>query len=150
MKELQTKYKDDLKKLNEQMMGLYQKEGVESPGRLPAHAASDPGLLRYAPVQHPVRPAAAPCSYLVGYPICHCRTRWHWGLSLPLVNWTDLRILPFLMVGTQIWTSMLSQPPGGSTGQMKIMTYGLPFIFLLHAVRNAFGSHGLLRAPRTS
>jgi YidC/Oxa1 family membrane protein insertase len=34
------------------------------------------------------------------------------------------------MVGTQIWTSALSQPTGGMTQQMKIMTFGLPVIFL--------------------
>ena len=53
----------------------------------------------------------------------------HWGFPLPLVNWTDLRLLPLVMVGTQIWTSSLSQPTGGMNTQMKVMTFGLPFIF---------------------
>jgi YidC/Oxa1 family membrane protein insertase len=130
MKELQEKYKDDPKKLNEQMMGLYQKEGVNPLGgclpmllQIPVFFA----LYSMFNTQFDLRGAMFIAGWIPDLSLPD--SVWHWGTALPLVNWTDLRILPFVMVGTQIWTSTLSQPASGSTGQMKIMTYGLPFIF---------------------
>lgn len=131
LKELQEKYKDDPKKLNEATMGLYQKEGVNPLGgclpmllQIPVFFA----LYSLFNTQFDLRGAMFIPGWIPDLSLPD--SVWHWGgFVLPLLNWTDLRILPFIMVGTQVWTSMLSQPASGMNSQMKIMTYGLPFIF---------------------
>lgn len=130
LKELQEKYKDDAKKLNEQTMALYQKEGVNPLGgclplllQIPVFFA----LYSLFNTQFDIRGAMFIPGWIPDLSIPD--SVFHWGFPLPLVNWTDARILPFVMVGTQVWTSALSQPTGGMTSQMKLMTFGLPFIF---------------------
>jgi len=130
LKELQEKFKDDPKKLNEQTMGLYQKEGVNPLGgclpmllQIPVFFA----LYSLFNTQFDLRGALFIPGWIPDLSLPD--SVFHWGFALPFVNWTDFRLLPLVMVGTQIWTSALSQPTGGMTGQMKIMTFGLPFIF---------------------
>jgi YidC/Oxa1 family membrane protein insertase len=130
LKELQEKYKDDPKKLNEQTMGLYQKEGVNPLGgclpmllQIPVFFA----LYSLFNTQFDLRGAMFIPGWIPDLSLPD--SVFHWGFALPLLNWTDLRILPFVMVGTQVWTSALSQPTGGMNTQMKIMTFGLPFMF---------------------
>jgi len=130
LKELQAKYKDDPKKLNEQTMGLYQKEGVNPLGgclpmllQIPVFFA----LYGMFNTEFSLRGAMFIPGWIPDLSLAD--SVFHWGFALPFLNWTDLRILPFVMVGTQVWTSMLSQPAGGMNSQMKIMTYGLPFMF---------------------
>jgi YidC/Oxa1 family membrane protein insertase len=112
------------------MMGLYQKEGVNPLGGCLPMLLQIPvffSLYALFSTQFDLRGA----SFIPGWipDLSLPDSIWHWGAALPLVGWTDLRLLPLIMVGTQIWTSTLSQPASGSTGQMRIMTYGLPFIF---------------------
>jgi YidC/Oxa1 family membrane protein insertase len=131
MKELQAKYKDDPKKLNEQTMALYQKEGVNPLGGCLPMVLQIPvffALYSMFNTQFDLRGA----SFIPGWipDLSLPESVWHWGSPLWLLNWTDLRILPFVMVGTQIWTSLLSQPAGGATGQQRILTMGLPLMFL--------------------
>ncbi len=131
LKELQEKYKDDPKKLNEQTMGLYQKEGVNPLGgclpmllQIPVFFA----LYGLFNTHFDLRGAMFIPGWIPDLSLPD--SVWNWGgFVLPLLNWTDFRILPFVMVGTQVWTSVLSQPTGGMNSQMKIMTFGLPFIF---------------------
>ena len=130
LKELQEKYKDDPKKLNEQTMGLYQKEGVNPLGgclpmllQIPVFFA----LYGLFNTHFDLRGAMFIAGWIPDLSLPD--SVFHWGFALPLLNWTDFRILPFVMVGTQVWTSLLSQPTGGMNTQMKIMTFGLPFIF---------------------
>jgi YidC/Oxa1 family membrane protein insertase len=56
------------------------------------------------------------------------------GFTIPLVNWTSLRLLPLIMLGTQLLSSKFTQPAGAgqpqSGAQMKLMTYALPIVFL--------------------
>jgi len=131
LKEMQEKYKDDPKKLNEATMGLYQKEGVNPLGGcLPMVLQIPIFFALYGLFNNHFDLRGA--MFIPGWipDLSLPDSVWHWGFALPFVNWTDLRILPLLMVGTQIWTSALSQPTGGMTQQMKIMTFGLPVIFL--------------------
>ena len=131
MKELQEKYKDDPKKLNEQTMALYQKEGVNPLGgclpmllQIPVFFA----LYSMFNTQFDLRGAL----FIPGWipDLSLPESVWHWGFPLPFLNWTDLRVLPFVMAGTQIWTSLLSQPAAGATGQQRILTMGLPLMFV--------------------
>ena len=56
--------------------------------------------------------------------------------TLPILGWHSLRILPILMVATQLLTTKFTTPPdtSGQAGQMKIITYVLPafFFFILY------------------
>ena len=53
--------------------------------------------------------------------------------NIPLLNTSDLRILPIIYVGTQILSSWISQktnPTGGQSEKtMKFMMYGMPLMF---------------------
>ncbi len=130
LKELQEKYKDDPKKLNEQTMALYQKEGVNPLGGCLPIVLQIPiffALYSLFNTQFDLRGALFIPGWIPDLSLPDIV--FSWGFPLPLLNWTAFRALPFIMVGTQIWTSMLSQPTGGMNSQMKIMTFGMPFIF---------------------
>jgi YidC/Oxa1 family membrane protein insertase len=53
--------------------------------------------------------------------------------AIPLVGWTALRLLPLLMVASQILSSKFTQPSGAPQqggGQAKLFAYALPIVFL--------------------
>jgi YidC/Oxa1 family membrane protein insertase len=52
--------------------------------------------------------------------------------TVPIVGWTALRLLPFIMLGTQLLSSKIMQPPtsDGSANQMKLLNYAMPVVFL--------------------
>jgi len=111
-------------------MGLYQKEGVNPLGGCLPMVLQIPvffALYSLFNTQFDLRGAMFIPGWIPDLSLPD--SVFHWGFALPLVNWTDLRILPLVMVGTQMWTSSLSQPTGGMNTQMKVMTFGLPFIF---------------------
>jgi YidC/Oxa1 family membrane protein insertase len=52
------------------------------------------------------------------------------GFAIPLVGWTDLRVLPFLYVGSQLLYGRMTQTPDmKSNMQMKMMLYVMPIMF---------------------
>ena len=132
LQQLRVKYKDNPQKLNQAMAELYKKEGVNPLGgclplllQFPFFIAMF-GLfnnhfdLRGATfIQGWITDLSAPESI------------WNFGTTLPLLGWTDLRLLPILFVGSQLLSSKLMQPAtaGGDQTQMKIMQYGMPIMF---------------------
>ncbi len=53
--------------------------------------------------------------------------------TIPLVGWTALRVLPLLMVASQLLSSKFTQPSGAPQqggAQAKLMMYALPIVFL--------------------
>ncbi len=54
------------------------------------------------------------------------------GFTIPLVNWTALRVLPLLMLATQFLQTKFTQPTDAtqSGAQMKLFSYVLPAVFL--------------------
>ncbi len=53
--------------------------------------------------------------------------------AIPLVGWTALRLLPLLMVASQILSSKFTQPSGAPQqggAQAKLFAYALPIVFL--------------------
>ncbi len=54
------------------------------------------------------------------------------GFAIPLLGWTALRVLPLLMVASQLLQGKFTQPADQSQAgaQMKLMTYALPIVFL--------------------
>jgi membrane protein insertase Oxa1/YidC/SpoIIIJ len=57
---------------------------------------------------------------------------------VPILGWSDLRLLPILFAGSIFLSSKLMQSPAtsGQGGSMKMMTYGMP-IFLFFILYNA-------------
>jgi YidC/Oxa1 family membrane protein insertase len=55
------------------------------------------------------------------------------GFTIPLIGWTALRLLPLLMVASQILSSKFTQPSGTPQqggAQAKLFAYALPIVFL--------------------
>lgn len=51
--------------------------------------------------------------------------------TVPVLGWSDLRILPIIYVFSQLIYGKITQAPGANqqNGQMKFMMYGMPIIF---------------------
>ena len=57
---------------------------------------------------------------------------YHFDTALPILGWTDVRILPVVYVISQLVFGKITQPPGTDqqqNGTMKIMLYGMPLFF---------------------
>ena len=137
IEELKKKHQGKPEKLNQEMMALYRKEGVNPVGgclplllQMPIFFALFELLnnafdLRGAPFIAPwIGDLSAPESFLP------------FGFTIPLLNWDELRILPFLMLGTTLLQSRISQNPGATQTQMKMMMYAMPifFFFILYSM----------------
>ena len=137
IEELKKKHQGKPEKLNQEMMALYRKEGVNPVGgclplllQMPIFFALFELLnnafdLRGAPFIVPwIGDLSAPESFLP------------FGFTIPLLNWDELRILPFLMLGTTLLQSRISQNPGATQTQMKMMMYAMPifFFFILYSM----------------
>ena len=137
IEEIKKKYQGKPEKLNQEMMALYRKEGVNPIGgclplllQMPIFFALFELLnnafdLRGAPFIAPwIGDLSAPESFLP------------FGFTLPLLNWDELRILPFVMLGTTLLQSRISQNPSAMQPQMKMMMYAMPifFFFILYSM----------------
>ena len=137
IEELKKKHQGKPEKLNQEMMALYRKEGVNPVGgclplllQMPIFFALFELLnnafdLRGAPFIAPwIGDLSAPESFLP------------FGFTIPLLNWDELRILPFVMLGTTLLQSRISQNPGAMQPQMKMMMYAMPifFFFILYSM----------------
>ena len=138
IQEVREKYKDNPQKMNQAMADMYKKEGVNPLGGCLPLALQFPFFiamfgvfnnhfdLRGATfIQGWITDLSAPESILS-----------FGSFTLPLLGWSDLRLLPILFVGSQLLSSKLMQNPaaGTSSGQMKFMQYGMPvmFFFILY------------------
>ena len=137
IEEIKKKYQGKPEKLNQEMMALYRKEGVNPVGgclplllQMPIFFALFELLnnafdLRGAAFIAPwIGDLSAPESFLP------------FGFTLPLLNWDELRILPFVMLGTTLLQSRISQNPSAMQPQMKMMMYAMPifFFFILYSM----------------
>ena len=137
IEEIKKKYQGKPEKLNQEMMALYRKEGVNPVGgclplllQMPIFFALFELLnnafdLRGAPFIAPwIGDLSAPETFLP------------FGFTIPLLNWDELRILPFVMLGTTLLQSRISQNPGATQTQMKMMMYAMPifFFFILYSM----------------
>lgn len=132
LKELQEKYKGNAQKMNTEIAALYKREGV-SPmsGCLPLFLQMPIFFALYGLLNNYFELRGA------GF-----FEPWITDLSQPdsIFNFaptslmfigSDIRLLPILMMLTQILSSKLMQPAGGAEGsQMKMMTYMMPIILL--------------------
>lgn len=137
--EIREKYKDNPTKMNQEMAGLYKKEGV-SPlgGCLPMLLQFPFFIAMYGLFNNHFDLRGA--TFIPGWitDLSAPDSIWEFGFTIPLINWTDLRALPLIFLGTQLISSRLTQNPStaSSGGQMKIMMTALPvvFFFILYNV----------------
>jgi YidC/Oxa1 family membrane protein insertase len=133
IQELREKYGNDQQKLNQEMTKLYQANGINPLGgclplvlQIPFFIAMF-GLFN---TSFDLRGA----TFIPGWitDLSAPESIWNFGgYQIPLLGWTDLRLLPILFVGTQILTTFFTQAPQtqGSGNQQALMMYGLPIIF---------------------
>jgi YidC/Oxa1 family membrane protein insertase len=132
IKELQEKYRDNRQKMNTEMAEFYKKEGYNPvSGCLP--------MLLQIPIFFAMYNLFNNHFDLRGALFI---PRWIPDLSLPesilnfspfkvpILGWSDIRLLPFIYVGSQLLYGKVTQTPDqqGNT-QMKMMLYVMPLVF---------------------
>jgi YidC/Oxa1 family membrane protein insertase len=51
-------------------------------------------------------------------------------IQIPILGWSDIRLLPFIYVGSQLLSGKITQTPDQqSNTQMKMMLYAMPIVF---------------------
>jgi YidC/Oxa1 family membrane protein insertase len=132
IKEIQAKYKDNPQKMNVEMAAFYKKEGYNPlSGCLPMLIQIPIFFAMYNLFNNHFDLRGA--MFIPGWipdlslpeSVYHFET-----FKLPFLNWTDIRILPFIYVGSQLLYGKVTQTPDqqGNT-QMKMMLYAMPVIF---------------------
>ena len=134
MEELKAQYKDQPDKLNKAMSELYKKEGVSPMGgclpmliQFPFFIAMYGLLNKYFEFRGAV--------FIPGWitDLSSPESIFNFGFTIPLVNWSDIRLLPILFVGSQIFSTKIMQSnqtsAAGNQSTMKMMMYGMPIMF---------------------
>ena len=134
MEELKAQYKEQPDKLNKAMSELYKKEGVSPMGgclpmliQFPFFIAMYGLLNKYFEFRGAV--------FIPGWitDLSAPESIWNFAFKIPLLNWTDLRLLPILFVGSQILSTKIMQSNQSSAAanqsSMKMMMYGMPIMF---------------------
>ncbi|MDR2021156.1 MAG: membrane protein insertase YidC [Treponema sp.] len=132
IQEIQAKYKDNPAKMNSEMAELYKREGYNPmSGCLP--------IVLQIPIFFAMYNLFNNHFDLRGAMFI---PRWIPDLSLPesvfsfapfrlpLLGWSDIRLLPFIYVGSQLLYGKVTQTPDQKgNAQMKMMLYAMPIIF---------------------
>jgi YidC/Oxa1 family membrane protein insertase len=132
IKDIQTKYKDNPTKMNAEMAELYKKEGYNPlSGCLPMLLQLPIFIAMYNLFNNHfdlrgalfirgwIPDLSLPESILSFAPF-----------RLPLLGWSDIRLLPFIYVGSQLLYGKITQTPDQQGNvQMKMMLYIMPIVF---------------------
>ncbi|WP_024653588.1 membrane protein insertase YidC [Borrelia persica] len=130
MKEIQVKFKNDPKRLNEEMAKLYREEGVNPFGgcfpillQLPVFFALY-GLVNNFFV---LRGASFISGWIDDLSIGD--SIYYFGYKV--FAWTDIRILPFIMMITQLFSTIISSNVSFKSlgAQQKFLYFGMPIMF---------------------
>ena len=130
--ELRDKYKDNPNKMNAEMAALYKREGVNPMGgclpivlQMPVFIALYGLLNKHFDLRGAV--------FIQGWinDLSAPETIFTLPFTIPIVGWSEIHLLPFLFVGTQLLSSkqMSAGSAGMSNSQMKMMTYMMPIMF---------------------
>ncbi len=132
LKELQAKYKNNTQKLNQEMAALYKREGVSPLGgclplllQMPVFFALY-GLLN---TEFQLRGAMFIPGWITD--LSAPESVYHFtNFVIPILGWTDIRVLPLIYVGSQLLSGKIMQTPdAGANRNMMMMTYLMPLIF---------------------
>ncbi|MDR2304399.1 MAG: membrane protein insertase YidC [Treponema sp.] len=132
IKELQEKYKDNPQKLNAEMAEFYKKEGYNPvAGCLPMLLQIPIFFAMYNLFNNhfDLRGALFIPRWIPDLSLPE--SVYHFSnFSIPILGWTDIRLLPFIYVGSQLLYGKVTQTPDQkSNTQMKMMLYAMPIIF---------------------
>jgi YidC/Oxa1 family membrane protein insertase len=139
IKGLQDKYKDNPAKLNAEMAELYKKEGYNPiSGCLPMLLQLPLFIAMYNLFNNHFDLRGA--MFIPGWipDLSLPETVWNFApFQIPLLGWSDLRLLPFIYLGSQLLYGKVTQTPDQQgNAQMKMMLYAMPavFFFVLYNV----------------
>jgi YidC/Oxa1 family membrane protein insertase len=132
IKELQDKYKDNPQKMNAEMAELYKKEGYNPlSGCLPMLLQFPIFIAMYNLFNNhfDLRGAMFIPGWIPDLSIPESVYSFA-PYRLPILGWSDIRILPFIYVGSQLLFGKITQTPDQQgNSQMKIMLYAMPIVF---------------------
>lgn len=135
IEELKQKYKNNTQKMNQEMAALYKREGVNPLGgclplllQLPIFFAMYSLFRNY----FELRGAAFIAPWIAD--LSAPERVLTLPFTIPLVGWSELRILPFLMLAVTFVQQRISQTPGQSNKQSKMLMYAMPafFFFIMY------------------
>ena len=139
IKEIQEKHKDNSTKMNTEMAELYKREGYNPmSGCLPMLLQIPIFFAMYNLFNNHFDLRGA--LFIPGWipDLSLPETVWSFApFSIPLLNWSDLRLLPFIYLGSQLLYGKVTQTPDQQgNAQMKMMLYLMPimFFFILYDV----------------
>jgi YidC/Oxa1 family membrane protein insertase len=128
--EIRERYKGKPELMNKELAAFYKKEGINPLGgclpmllQLPIFFAFYDLLntqfeLRGAPFIRPwISDLSGPETVL------------QFGFTIPLLGWSDLKILPFVMLATTLLQTRVSQTPDTGQSNMKVLAYAMPAVF---------------------
>lgn len=131
---LQAKYKNNPEKLNKEMAEFYKAEGMNPmSGCLPLLIQFPIFIAMYNlfNTHFDLRGAM----FIPGWipDLSMGESVWNFSpFKVPLLGWSDLRLLPIIYLASQLFYGKFTQQPGGggqTANQMKIMMYGMPIVF---------------------
>ena len=138
IEELKKKYSNNPTKLNQEMTELYKREGANPLGGCLPMLLQIPiffALYNLLNSHFDLRGSVFIPGWI--YDLSSPESILHLPFTIPIVNWTELRLLPFIYVGTQLLTSKFTSTPDTSANNsMKMMMYFMPimFFFILYNV----------------
>jgi YidC/Oxa1 family membrane protein insertase len=139
IKEIQSRYKDNPQKMNQEMSEFYKKEGYNPlSGCLPMIIQIPIFFAMYNLFNNHFDLRGA--GFIPGWipDLSLPESVYHFtSFQLPFLGWTDVRALPFIYVGSQLLYGMVTQTPEQQgNNQMKMMLYVMPvvFFFILYDV----------------
>ncbi len=131
MEEMKKKYGNNPQKLNQEMAALYKREGVNPMGgclplliQFPIFIALYGLLNKHFELRGAV--------FLAGWisDLSQPESIWNFApFKIPLLGWSDIRLLPIIYVATQLVSSRFTQTDPGGNQSMKIMMYMMPIVF---------------------
>jgi len=131
IRELQEKYKDNPQKMNTEMGALYKKEGYNPlSGCLPMLIQIPIFFAMYNLFNNHFELRGA--LFIPGWipDLSLPESVYHLPFALPFLGWTDIRLLPFIYVGSQLLYGKVTQTPDQTANrQMKMMLYVMPLVF---------------------
>ncbi|MDR2484185.1 MAG: membrane protein insertase YidC [Treponema sp.] len=139
IKEIQEKYKDNPAKMNTEMAEFYKKEGYNPlSGCLPLLLQFPIFLAMYNLFNNhfDLRGAMFIPGWIPDLSIPESVFNFS-PARIPLLGWSDIRLLPFIYVGSQLLFGKVTQTPDQQgNAQMKMMLYAMPvvFFFILYDV----------------
>jgi YidC/Oxa1 family membrane protein insertase len=131
--EIRAKYKDKPERMNQEMAELYKKEKVNPlSGCLPMLLQLPIFLALYYLFNNQFELRGA--MFIPGWipDLSVAESVYDLPVTIPLINVDAIRLLPLIMLGTQILSSRIMQPPSSdaSGAQMKLLNYAMPVLFL--------------------